>query len=149
MWGYKIMDQDYKDADTLIHLIVKGAGKGANLLLNIGPQPDGSLPAEALKRLKSIGLWMDNYGPTIYATDGGDFAEQPWGTTTRRGDTVFVHVLDPAATTVELPVKYKVKKARHFLSGNPVKVTARGETTLVEVPQATGETDCVIELILK
>lgn len=149
MWGYKIMDQNYKDADTLIHLIVKGAGKGANLLLNIGPQPDGSLPAEALKRLKSIGEWMDRYGSTIYATRGADFDEQPWGTATRRADTVYIHVLDPEATTIELPVKYRVKQARHYISGNRVKATSRGEKTLVEVPRAPEETDRVIELILK
>lgn len=149
MWGYKILDQNYKDADTLIHLIVKAAGKGANLLLNIGPQPDGSLPAEALKRLSSIGRWMDTYGVTIYATRGGDFPEQPWGTSTRRDDTVFLHVLDPAATTIELPVNYKLKQARHFLSGTPVKATTHKATTLVEVPAASDETDRVIELILR
>ena len=45
MWGYKITDQNYKPAKTLIHYLVKAAGKDANLLMNIGPQPDGELPA--------------------------------------------------------------------------------------------------------
>ena len=39
MWGYKITDQDYKSTKTLIHYLVKAAGKDANLLMNIGPQP--------------------------------------------------------------------------------------------------------------
>ena len=43
MWGYKITDQNYKPAKTLIHYLVKAAGKDANLLMNIGPQPDGEL----------------------------------------------------------------------------------------------------------
>ena len=41
MWGYKITDQNYKSTKTLIHYLVKAAGKNANLLMNIGPQPDG------------------------------------------------------------------------------------------------------------
>ena len=55
MWGYKITDQDYKSTKTLIHYLVKAAGKDANLLMNIGPQPDGELPAVALERLAEVG----------------------------------------------------------------------------------------------
>ncbi len=58
MWGYKITDQDYKSTKTLIHYLVKAAGKDANLLMNIGPQPDGELPAVALERLAEVGEWM-------------------------------------------------------------------------------------------
>ena len=54
MWGYKITDQDYKSTKTLIHYLVKAAGKDANLLMNIGPQPDGELPAVALERLAEV-----------------------------------------------------------------------------------------------
>ena len=52
MWGYKIKDQNYKSTPELIAYLVKAAGMGANLLLNIGPQPDGNLPEAALERLK-------------------------------------------------------------------------------------------------
>lgn len=149
MWGYKVIDQNYKDVDTLVHLIVKAAGKGANLLLNIGPQPDGSLPASALDRLRGIGDWMRTYGPTVYATTGGEFPVQPWGTVTRSGNTLYVHVLDPQATTVSLPNRYPVTKATHFISGDKIKFRLRHDTTEIDVPAATGETDRVIQLTLK
>ena len=55
MWGYKITDQNYKSTKTLIHYLVKAAGKNANLLMNIGPQPDGELPAVAVQRLAESG----------------------------------------------------------------------------------------------
>ena len=89
MWGYKIMDQNYKDADTLIRYLVKAAGLGANLLLNIGPQPSGALPAAALDRLAKIGTWMRENGETIYGTEGSPFAAQSWGTSTKRGTDCF------------------------------------------------------------
>ncbi len=46
MWGYRIEDQNYKSPKELIHYLVKAAGKNANLLMNIGPQPNGELPQE-------------------------------------------------------------------------------------------------------
>ena len=93
MWGYRIQDQDYKSVKEIIHLLVRTSGKGANLLLNIGPQPSGELPATALDRLKGMGQWMRQYGETIKGTEAGDIKEQPWGATTRKGDKLFVHIL--------------------------------------------------------
>ena len=89
MWGYKITDQDYKSTKTLIHYLVKAAGKDANLLMNIGPQPDGELPAVALERLAEVGEWMKVYGETIYGTRGGCIAPHPWGVTTQRENKLY------------------------------------------------------------
>lgn len=120
MWGYKIMDQNYKSPQELIRLMVGAAGKGANLLLNIGPQPSGELPAAALDRLKAIGEWTREFGPSFYDTDRGDFPAQEWGTSTRRGDTLFVHVFDQAVGEVFIPTEATVKQAKAFTSGLPI-----------------------------
>ena len=55
MWGYRIEAQNYKSPKELIHDLVKAAGKNANLLMNIGPQPNGELPATAIEHLKQVG----------------------------------------------------------------------------------------------
>lgn len=123
MWGYKIMDQEYKDPPTLIRYLVNTAGMGANLLLNIGPQPSGELPAAALKRLKEMGEWMKVYGETIYATEGSDFPAQSWGTSTRKGDRLFVHILNPESRHIFVPITAKVKGAKDFLTGKKVAYT--------------------------
>ena len=70
-WGYKITDNNYKSTEALIRLLVKAAGKDANLLLNIGPQPDGCVPDTSIERLKNIGKWLEKNGETIYGTRGG------------------------------------------------------------------------------
>ena len=44
--------------------------------MNIGPQPNGELPAVALDRLKSLGEWTSVYGETIYGTDAGDISHR-------------------------------------------------------------------------
>lgn len=54
-WGYRIKDTAYKSSEELIEYLRKVNGMGANLLLNIGPRPDGTLPDEALERLAAIG----------------------------------------------------------------------------------------------
>lgn len=133
MWGYKIADQNYKDPRTLIKMLVSAAGKGANLLLNVGPQPSGELPATALDRLAEMGKWLNEYGETIYGTRRGDFPAQSWGTSTRKGDLLFVHVLEPEAPVIYVPVKGKVKKAYTFKEGKKVKFTVAEEGILLDV----------------
>ena len=139
MWGYKVSDTHYKNVDELVTLLVRAAGKGSNLLLNIGPQPNGELPAAALDRLRGIGEWMDKYGYSIYGTRRTSLGEQPWGTTTGRRDSLFLHVLDRDVREIEIP-----------MSQQPVRVSvssrydrkARALTLLL--PEHAEEVDYVV-----
>ncbi len=148
MWGYKIIDQDYKSSKELIHYLVKAAGMGANLLLNIGPQPNGQLPATTLDRLKEIGAWMRANGETIYGTSAGDFPAREWGTTTRLGNRLFVHVLSDGATEIDLPLARKARKAFAYADKTPVKFTANKEGGIrMTLPSRPANTiDYIVEL---
>ena len=148
-WGYNIEDQHYKSSRTLIQLLVRAAGKNANLLMNIGPQPNGELPAVAVQRMKEMGEWMNQYGETIYGTRGGDVAPQAWGVSTRKGNRLFIHVLDWQETTLRLPLKAKVKKAVQFMDGTALTFRQDKEGVLLTFPKVPTETDYVIELTLK
>lgn len=151
MWGYKIADQDYKTVDELIKYLVGTAGKGANLLMNIGPQPNGELPAIALDRLKGMGEWLQKYGETIYGTTAGDVAVQDWGVTTRKGDRLFVHIFNKDLKSLYLPISCKVKVAKEFLSGVTVKFEQWKHGVQLQLPQGidTNGPDLVIELTTK
>lgn len=150
MWGYKIQDQNYKSTKELIHYLVETAGKNANLLLNIGPQPNGELPAVAVQRLKEMGEWMKVYGETIYGTRGGDIAPHPWGVSTRKGNRLFVHILDLADDGLYLPLKTKVTAAKVFVDGTPVEYKQeKNGGVLLKLPKVPDEVDYVIELTLK
>ncbi len=147
MWGYKVADQEYKDTPTLIRYLVRTAGMGANLLLNIGPQPSGNLPAAALDRLKEMGQWLGKYGETIYGTQAGDFPAQDWGTSTRRGDKLYVHLFDTSRREIHLPLACKVKKAVTFDGKTPVKTTVTPAGTVLTLPDIPADTpDYIIEL---
>jgi alpha-L-fucosidase len=152
-WGYNIHDNNYKSADYLIQYLVKTAGKGANLLLNVGPRPDGTIPESAVERLLAMGRWLDRYGDSIYGTQGGYIAEQEWGVTTQRGNILFVHVLKPGTATVEIevPAGNKLQSASVYF-GTPVKFTTRkeGKKTFAVVTVPDGpEVDNILKLTFR
>ena len=149
MWGYKITDQNYKSTKTLIHYLVKAAGKDANLLMNIGPQPDGCLPQVAVERLKEMGEWMKTYGETIYGTRGGCVAPHPWGVTTQKGDRLFVHILDLQDKVLFLPLEgQKVKRAMDFASRQALKFKRVDGGIVLQLDEIPTEVDKVVELQL-
>ena len=148
-WGYNIEDQNYKPTKTLIQLLVRAAGKNANLLMNIGPQPNGELPAIAVQRMKEMGEWMATYGETIYGTRGGDVAPHPWGVSTRKGNRLFIHILDHPDASLYIPLKVKVKKATQFVDGTSIAFQQDKDGVLLKLPKVPTETDYVVELTLK
>lgn len=148
-WGYRISDTDYKSPETLIRLLVQTAGKGANLLLNIGPRPDGTLPEEALFRLQKMGEWLKLYGPTIYDTRGGCIPARDWGVTTQKDKTLFVHLLDHQEEAVFLPIKSnKLLKAQVFIDRSPVEFSQNAEGILL-LPPAQGNREKPLDVVLE
>ena len=149
IWGYRVEDQQYKSLKQLIHLLVGAAGKGANLLMNIGPQASGELPALALNRLKEMGEWTAKYGETIYGTQMGDVTTRPWGVTTKKGNKQYVHILDLEDNTLFVPIKAKVIKAVNFDTRKPVKFKQTKEGIVFELEKIPTEIDYIIELEMK
>lgn len=117
-WGFNLQDKNYKPARALIQYLVKAAGYNSNFLLNVGPMPDGKIQPEFTGTLKEIGKWMEKYGETIYGTRGGPVSPRSWGVTTRKGNKVYVHVLDPEDNNILIPdFGKKVRNITLFDSG--------------------------------
>lgn len=146
MWGYKVVDQEYKSTETLIRYLVSAAGKGANLLLNVGPQPNGELPAVAVERLKQMGEWMAMYGDTIYGTEAGDVKPQEWGCTTRKGNRLFVHIFELDEEALYLPLTCKVTKAKNYNTGEEIPFKREEWGIILNVGKVENCTDFVVEL---
>ena len=146
MWGYKVVDQEYKSTETLIRYLVSAAGKGANLLLNVGPQPNGELPAVAVERLKQMGEWMAMYGDTIYGTEAGDVKPQEWGCTTRKGNRLFVHIFELDEEVLYLPLTCKVTKAKNYITGEEIPFKREEWGIILNVGKVENCTDFIVEL---
>ena len=102
-WGFNITDHGWKSIGDVIGYLVRAGGANANLLLNIGPRPDGTIQPEAARLLHGVGQWLEAFGASIYRTRGGPISPRSWGVTTHRGDTVFVHVLNWQDRVLALP----------------------------------------------
>ena len=149
MWGYKIKDRDYKDTKTLVRYLVKTAGQGANLLLNIGPQANGELPDLALERLKEIGEWMRENGETIYGTKGSPFPQQTWGTSTVKGDRIFLHVMTPETNAILVPGDLEITEAKEYKTKQPLSFSKMGDHSVIQLNEIPQDIDYIIECKLK
>ena len=76
-WHYKPTNEVYKSGTDLIEILIETRAKGGNLLLNVGPKPDGELPIEQEARLREIALWNFVNGESIYAV-------RPWVVTNEK-----------------------------------------------------------------
>lgn len=110
-WGFDITDDKYKSTKELLHLLIRTAGTGANLLLNVGPMPNGKIQTECVERLQQMGEWMDKYGYTIYGTKQGFVLPQSWGAITNKGKTYYIHILEKDTPSITLNIP-NIKSAK-------------------------------------
>jgi Alpha-L-fucosidase len=94
-----------------------------NLLLNVGPMPDGRIEPRQVEVLRQIGAWLRKYGESIYATRGGPFRNGTWGGSTYEGKTVYLHVLSWDNNRLELPpLPKRIVRSTLLTGGAAVKV---------------------------
>lgn len=70
-WGYQPFDKNYKTSYMLIRTLVDCISMGGNLLLDIGPKADGTIPEEQVQILKDLGRWTKKHSEAIYGTEAG------------------------------------------------------------------------------
>ncbi len=134
-WSWK-PDDRIKSLKECVDLVVSCACRGGNLALNTNPMPDGRIEPRQADRFRQIGRWLAQHGESIYATRGGPFPSRPWGGTTHRAETVYVHVLAWPGESVRLPPIPRKIVASSVLSGGTATVKQSGEAIEVHVPPA-------------
>lgn len=108
-WQYQPQHEIYKSGPDLIRLLIQTRARGGNLLLNVGPKPDGELPIEQEERLREIGLWMFVNSRAIYGVRPWNLTNENdiWFTQSKDGDTLYAIVDRPwkRGTTIDLILK--------------------------------------------
>ncbi len=145
-WGYNSTDTDYKSSKQLIQYVVKAAGNNANFLLNIGPKPDGTIQPEFIERLHEMGEWMRKNGGSIYGTRGGPITPRPWGVSTRKGNSIYLHVLDWRDEALAIPRIEHIRSARVWPDGPKVQVKEAFGTVLLIPAAARNPIDTIVEI---
>jgi alpha-L-fucosidase len=135
-WGYNAADQAWKSPTELIRKLVDTVAKGGNLLLNVGPTPQGEIPQASVDRLREMGRWLRTNGESVYGTRAGPFTFLTWGTATRKDNRLYLQVFEwPKDGKLRVPLKNAAKSA-HLLTepGTELKVTREPGRLVVDVP---------------
>ncbi|MCR4395245.1 MAG: alpha-L-fucosidase [Candidatus Saccharicenans sp.] len=136
-WGYNHYETEFRNGPQLIRQLIEIASKGGNLLLNIGPRPDGTIQPEFVERLKQIGNWLRVNGEAIYGSEPSVFNKLPFfGRCTVKGNRLFIHVMGwPQDKKVVLPgLKNKVQKVYFLADRQKLNYSRKGNDLLVQLP---------------
>lgn len=126
-WGYNPADTHFKTARQLIHALCEVAGKGGNLLLNISPMGDGTIQPELVQRLAVLETWMAKHSESILETQPGLEPWQFYGTSTRKENRVYLHLLLKPYDTFTVrgvPIK-RVKSVQVLANATELNYTKR------------------------
>lgn len=137
--------------DSLIQLLAKVVCMNGNLLLNVGPMPDGSVEEIQVQRLEEIGNFLKKFGQSIYGTRGGMYDEK-WGGTTISDKAVYAHVLKvPTDGKISIPPVHKKIASAVVLNTNE-KIRFKQTATGIEItglPANTKLADTIVKLGFK
>ena len=127
-WGFHAGDHNWKSAKQVVRMLCETASQGGNLLLNVGPHSDGTIPDESVRILREAGDWLARNGDAIYNSARSPFSWTNWGRITTRGNTVYLNIFDgtgPELCVAE--IANRVLGARLLDGGAPVEFEQRDE----------------------
>jgi alpha-L-fucosidase len=147
-WAW-IPNDKMKPLKQCIQTLVKVVGGDGNFLFDVGPMSDGRIEPRQVARLKEMGDWLNNYGKSIYATRGGPFIPGSWGASTRRGNTIYLHVLNWEEDNIVLPpIPNRIIRS-NVMTGGTAHLKQTDEAIKVSVSKAKrNELDTIIVLEL-
>lgn len=147
-WSWKPEDT-MKSLEQCLRTLVLCAGGDGNLLFNVGPMPTGEIEPRQVKRLMEMGDWLKQNGESIYDTRGGPWKPNRALASTRRGTTIYLHLLRSKEDTIGLPALARNVVHAKLLNGDKIQFTQRdGKLTLV-VPAARRQPiDTIVKLEL-
>jgi len=123
-----------KTYEECMGMLIRCSGGDGNLLLNVGPMPDGEIAPEQADRLKEIGAWLAKHGESIYGSRGGPYKASRDICCTCKGDVVYLHVLRWSGDVLTLAALPKKVRSASLFAGGAVKMTQDGSQLRLTVP---------------
>jgi len=148
-WAWGGAQDGVKPLAACLKMLVFGAGGDGNILLNVGPRPDGIIDPAQAGLLKQVGDWLAVNGDSIYGTRGGPWKPTKTIASTRKGNTIFLHVLKTADGHIELPALPAEIQSATLLNGDQVAFhQAEGKLELT-IPVPAGDVfDTIVKLVV-
>ncbi|MGC8742619.1 MAG: alpha-L-fucosidase [Verrucomicrobiia bacterium] len=148
-WAWGGFNDGVKSFETCLKMLINCAGGDGNLLLNIGPMPNGEIDYEQANLLRKIGEWLSSYGESIYGTRGGPFKPWRYGISTRKNNIIYIHILDWSEDALVLPQIPAKITGNYLLGGGFAKVVQNTNGLTITVPKKYRKPiDTIVALIL-
>jgi alpha-L-fucosidase len=148
-WSWGGHADGVKTQEECLGMLLRCCGGDGNLLLDVGPMPNGEIAAEQVNGLKELGTWLAKYGESIYGTRGGPY--QPTGNIccTCKGNVVYLHVLKWSGDTLALAALPVTIRSARLLGGGEVKMTQKaGQLAFTVAKKDQQPFDTIIRLEL-
>ena len=151
VWGYKIAERKFRTADDVVAMLARAAANDANLLMNIGPDASGRLPARAVGVMAEVGRWMEKNGESIYGTSAGGVGLMKDVVSTRKGNALYLHFLNPQVSKFAFKLNGEVAAAKCLACGSdvPVERTSSGDAVVTIRRPAGCKFDIVVKLVVR
>ncbi|MEI8038533.1 MAG: alpha-L-fucosidase [Verrucomicrobiota bacterium] len=148
-WAWGGSNDGVKPLEACLRMLVLGNGGDGNVLLNVGPTPEGIIAPEQANRLKDVGDWLAKYGESLLGTRGGPYKPTTDFACTRKDMTLYLHFLKRSGDVIKLPALPAKVVSAILLTGGEVKTSQSDtELTLTLAPKNPKEIDVVVKLEL-
>ena len=136
-WGYYPSDSNYKTPYEIITIFADVIGNGGNLLLDIGPKEDGTIPPEQVNILKELGKWTNKHTEAIFGTLGGLPQGHFYGPSTLSKDSMSLYLFLPGKVNGQIVIKgldNEIKEISVVGDGTKLKHKIVGKISWSPVP---------------
>ncbi|MFI9169937.1 alpha-L-fucosidase [Streptomyces lincolnensis] len=137
-WGFQHDDHNHKSVRQLVRYFTETIGMGGNLLLDVGPREDGTVPEAQAERLEGLGEWIARHSEAVYGTVAGLPAGHHYGPSTLSADrrTLYLMCFDPPRETLSVRgLRNRIRRVT--VLGTGAEVGHRVTGGLHEVPGVT------------
>lgn len=112
-WGWHAGDTQWKMPLQVLQMLLETSAGGGNLLLNVGPKPDGTIPEESARILREAGGWLKKNADAVYGTSRSPFTWNNWGRVTSKGNWIYLNIWNyPSDMLCFAELKTKVKSVK-------------------------------------
>lgn len=143
-WGYAWYDENWKSPKRILKSVISTVARGGTYMLNVGPKPDGTIPAEAQDALRGAGDWIKRYPTVIYNAGASPWGrELPWGDVTVADGKLNLSIYDwPLDGEIFLPgLKSEIESASLWVNGEKValKTSKNDNWVCIKLPVSRPE----------
>lgn len=145
-WGYQPSDVNYKSSFQLLRTFVDCISNGGNLLLDVGPKEDGTIPAEQIEILKAFGRWTSKHAEAIYGTRAGLLPGHTIFPTSysKDGKTLFVYLDTHPKSLNIIGIKGSIKEINVVGTNKKLKYSYAGDQLAITIPADAADNDITV-----